>query len=85
MSITEIETAIRKLPAAEVGQLKAWFDEYREQMWDHQVEADLGGGLYDHFIAEALASGEPTPLVRGDIDEVRGMVRERIRERVDLQ
>ena len=35
----------------------------------------------DSLIAEAYASGEPSPLTKGDIDEARRIVKKRIAER----
>lgn len=78
MSITEIESAIRKLPASEVGQLTEWLDAYNDQLADNQAIQDLDAVHFDSLIAESYASGEPTPLTTGDIDEARRIVKDRI-------
>jgi antitoxin ParD1/3/4 len=36
---------------------------------------------FDMFIAEAYASGEPSPLTKGDIKEARRVVKDRIAAR----
>lgn len=85
MSITEIETAIRKLPASEVGELTEWLDAYNNQLADKQTIQDLDAVRFDSLIAESYASGEPTPLTTGDIDEARRIVRDRIAARTELK
>ncbi len=81
MSITEIETAITQLPAEEVGALMSWLERYHSQMWDKQIADDLESGRLDSLIAKAYASGEPSPLTKGDIDEARRIVKDRIAAR----
>ena len=81
MSITEMKTAIRKLPASDVSELMTWLERYHEQTWDKQIADDLEAGRFDSIIAEAFASGEPTPLTSGDIDEARRIVKDRIAAR----
>lgn len=54
-TLPEIEAAIKQLPEGDVRQLSAWLQEYLEQMWDRQIEADLGSGKLDKLIAKAEA------------------------------
>jgi hypothetical protein len=64
----EVESAIKQLPEAEVRYLAKWLQEYLDEMWDQQIEADLTSGKLDHLIAQAeadIANGN----VR-DLDEV---------------
>ena len=58
MSITEIETAIRKLPASQVSELMTWLEGYHEQTWDNQIAADLEAGRLDELLAEVDAECE---------------------------
>ena len=58
MSITEIETAIRKLPASEVSELMTWLERYHEQTWDKQIAVDLEAGRLDELLAEVDAEYE---------------------------
>ena len=48
MSVQEIETAIQKLTPQEIKAVAQWLDEYREEMWDRQIEADAKAGKLDH-------------------------------------
>jgi hypothetical protein len=52
MSIAEIESAISQLPAREFAELMAWLQEYRERVWDKQIEDDLEAGRLDKLLAE---------------------------------
>jgi hypothetical protein len=52
MSIAEIESAISQLPAREFAELMAWLQEYRERVWDKQIEDDLEAGRLDALLAE---------------------------------
>ena len=48
-----IEKAIEDLPEADVKTLAAWFDKYREQLWDARMEDDARSGKLDFLIDEA--------------------------------
>ncbi len=85
MSITEMKTAIRKLPAPEVAELMTWLERYHEQLWDRRIADDLEAGRFDAVIAQAFASGEPSPLTKGDIDNARQIVKERLENRVAVK
>jgi hypothetical protein len=64
----ELESAIKQLPETEVRELAKWLQEYLDDKWDQQIEADLASGKLDHLIAQAeadIANGN----VR-DLDEV---------------
>ena len=52
MSVKEIEIAITRLPPTDFGELRAWFENYAAQMWDKQIEKDLGAGRLDVLLAE---------------------------------
>jgi hypothetical protein len=51
----EVESAIKQLPENEVRALANWLQEYLDEMWDKQIEADLAAGKLDHLIARAEA------------------------------
>jgi hypothetical protein len=64
----EVESAIKRLSESEVRDLAKWLQEYLDEMWDRQIEADLTSGKLDRLIAQAeedIAAGN----VR-DLDEV---------------
>ncbi len=54
-TLLEIEAAIKQLPSGDVRQLSVWLQEYLDQMWDRQIEADLVSGKLDKLIAKAEA------------------------------
>ena len=65
MSVRELEIAISKLPPDQLAALGEWFDEYRADKWDRQIEADAKAGRLDALIAEAqadIAAGRTRPL-----------------------
>ena len=65
MSVQELEIAISKLPPDQLSALGEWFDEYRADEWDRQIEADAKAGRLDALIAEGqadIAAGRTRPL-----------------------
>lgn len=65
MDVKEIETAISELPPAEIAELADWFDAYRAQLWDQQIEQDLDSGKLQSLLDEArqdVESGRCEPL-----------------------
>lgn len=65
MSVSEIEAAITRLPAEKVRELKVWFADYYNRLWDRQIEADLESGKLDGILAEVdaeIESGLVKPL-----------------------
>lgn len=64
----EIESAIRQLSETEVRNLAKWLQDYLDEMWDRQIEADVASGKLDSLIAQAEAD-IANDKVR-DLDEV---------------
>ncbi|HAZ44296.1 MAG TPA: hypothetical protein DDW76_09985 [Cyanobacteria bacterium UBA11369] len=54
-TILEIEAAIKQLPESDIRQLAAWLEQYLNDLWDRQIEADLASGKLDNLIAKAEA------------------------------
>ena len=52
-TVQEIETAIRKLKPQEIHTVADWLQEYRETLWDQQIEADAKAGRLDKLMEEA--------------------------------
>jgi hypothetical protein len=52
MDIKQIEAAILELPAKDLSELMAWFQDHCAQVWDRQIEEDLEAGRLDHLLAE---------------------------------
>ena len=64
-TVAEIEKAIQKLTPQEIKAVADWLQEFREEMWDQQIEADAKAGKLDKFIAKAKAgnrAGKATPF-----------------------
>jgi hypothetical protein len=53
MDVKEIESAIAKLPPAEIAELAKWFEAFHSQLWDKQIERDLKAGRLDALLEEA--------------------------------
>lgn len=64
----EVESAIKQMPESEIRALANWLQDYLDEMWDRQIEADLTAGKLDDLIARAEAD-IITNKVR-DLDEV---------------
>ena len=47
MSIEELELVVSHLAADELDLFSQWFDEFRAQQWDRQIEADILAGKLD--------------------------------------
>ena len=65
MSVQELESAISKLPPDQLAALGEWFDEYRADAWDRQIERDAKTGRLDALVGEAradIAAGRTRPL-----------------------
>ena len=54
-TVAEIEKAIQKLTPQEIKAVADWLAEFREEMWDRQIDADAKAGKLDKFIAKAKA------------------------------
>lgn len=64
----EVESAIKQLPESEIRTLSNWLQDYLNQIWDKQMEADVAAGKLDLLIAKAEVD-IATHNVR-DLDEV---------------
>ena len=53
MDIQEVESAISKLPPAQVAELAAWFEQFHAQLWDNQIEQDIRNGRLNSLLDEA--------------------------------
>jgi hypothetical protein len=47
MSVEELELVVSRLAADELALFSQWFDEFRAEQWDRQIEADLLAGKLD--------------------------------------
>jgi hypothetical protein len=51
--VQEIESAIAQLERKDVHAVADWLQEYREELWDKQIEADAKAGRLDKLMEEA--------------------------------
>jgi hypothetical protein len=49
----EVQSAIEQLPKKEIRDLSKWLQEYLDEDWDRQIEADFAAGKLDRLIAKA--------------------------------
>ncbi|QQR81442.1 MAG: hypothetical protein IPJ69_04800 [Deltaproteobacteria bacterium] len=52
--VTDIESAIEKLPQKDLKALRAWFEEFDAKAWDQQFEADAQSGKLEALAQEAI-------------------------------
>ena len=51
----QFKEGIASLDPKDVHKLADWLDEYRNELWDRQIEADSKAGKLDALAAQALA------------------------------
>lgn len=47
MNVEELESVVSRLSVEELARFAAWFEEYRADEWDRQIEADILAGRLD--------------------------------------
>lgn len=65
MSVRELEEAVSQLPPEELETFARWFDEFRAELWDEQIEQDIRAGRLDELgrvAEEDFEAGRCTPL-----------------------
>ena len=65
MSIDQLQSAVTQLPPKELELFVRWLEEYRADLWDQQIEADILAGRLDEAVQRAEAdfeAGHCTPL-----------------------
>jgi hypothetical protein len=53
--LEKIEKDVSALSKEDLKKFSAWFDEFRSNLWDAQIEADVEAGKLDRLIAKAKA------------------------------
>ena len=64
--VEELESRIRSLTPESLAQLRDWFYEFDEELWDRQIEADYRAGKLDKLIERAR-----TDIAQGKVRELR--------------
>lgn len=54
--VEEIERAIQNLPPDELAELRQWFAEFDNALWDAQIEDDAKAGRLDLLAQQARAA-----------------------------
>ena len=65
MTLHEIEKHVSELPPEQFAAFAAWFIEFKNELWDRQIEADVNAGRLDQLAKEAFdeeAAGLTRPL-----------------------
>ncbi len=53
MSVQEIEAAVAELSPDELAHFAQWFEQYRADAWDQQIESDVAAGRLDALARQA--------------------------------
>jgi len=64
-TVVEIESALRALPLQDARAVAHWLQEYLDQKWDKQMDADIAAGRLDKLAEQALdryRAGQVKPL-----------------------
>ena len=65
MRLKELASAVAELSPDEFAQFAQWFEDYKADAWDRQIEADAKAGRLDELIREAeddIAAGRTSPV-----------------------
>lgn len=63
--LEKIEQQIASLSSKDVRKLADWFEDFKAELWDQQIEADVASGTFDALAASVLTdhkSGKTDPL-----------------------
>lgn len=64
-TVAEIENALQALPLAEARKVAGWLQQYLDEKWDRQIDADIAAGKLDRLAEEAVGdyrAGRVKPL-----------------------
>lgn len=53
--LEDIEKAVTELPADQLAQFRAWFEEFEADRFDKKIEQDANTGRLDRLAEQALA------------------------------
>jgi len=53
--VEEIQTRIRNLPTEDFSQLREWFLQLEDDLWDQQISTDFKAGKFNKLIEKARA------------------------------
>ena len=64
-NLKDIEAQIAALSDQDLAAFRAWFEEFQEEAWDRQIEADAEAGKLEALAQRAIqddANGKTRPL-----------------------
>ena len=64
-TVVEIESSLRAMPVQDARAVAHWLQEYLDQKWDKQMDADIAAGRLDKLAEQALdryRTGKVKPL-----------------------
>jgi hypothetical protein len=64
-TVAEIEKALQTLPVEEARKVAGWLQQYLDERWDNQIDADIAAGKLDKLADRALKdyeAGRTKPL-----------------------
>lgn len=64
-TIAEVEQALRGMPVPDARAVANWLQEYLDEQWDQQLDADIAAGRLDALWQRAqadIATGRVKPL-----------------------
>jgi hypothetical protein len=64
VSLTEIQEAIANLTSTEREELLRWLEQYKDDDWDRQINADAASGKLN-FLSEEASQAKKSDRLRG--------------------
>jgi len=64
-TVAEIENALQALPVDDARKIAGWLQDYLDEKWDRQIDADIAAGKLDKLADQALEdsrAGRVKPL-----------------------
>lgn len=64
-TVAEIENALQALPVRDAWTVAGWLQQYLDEKWDRQIDADIAAGKLDKLADKALEdyrAGRVKPL-----------------------
>ena len=64
-TIAEIENALQAIPVDEARKIAGWLQDYLDEKWDKEIDADLASGRFDKLADKAVSdyqAGRTKPL-----------------------
>ena len=64
-TVAEVEIALRKMPVPDARVVADWLQQYLDEQWDKEIDADIAAGRLDKLWQKAqadIAAGRVKPL-----------------------